>query len=405
MDNLLFLAGQYHKMSAIPVSVLNVNGSTFVYERGYTCDSNPLRYGDILSRIITKTETRDIPFIVYEDGICAYGGMKDTSSCIIVFGPVELQRLSKSDVQKYAITRGIPLNEFKIVSRSIRELTAVLTTLYFIRFGKEISEKQMIDDSDDTGMHSMEMFDIVNYIMQNTEDDVRRMSYDSEIAYLDIIRNGDIESNLINRQDNDSSGNINRVARLADKPTKHFEYMVCSSITLATRAAIDGGVEPNVAYLLSELYMRRLEQCSDSISSIISLHLEMTTDFTKNVRSAKDQRKRISYVEKCKMYIVEHLNKPFNIDELTKELNINKAYLSKKFKEEIGMSIMEYTRTQRIEAATGMLKYSDKSITTIATFLCFASQSHFGAMFKKIKGITPQQYRSENQVCLTRGGD
>ena len=405
MDNLLFLAGEYHKMSTIPVSVLNVSGSTFIYERGYTYDSNPLRYGDVLSRIIRKSETRDIPFIISDDGICAYGGMKDISSCIIVFGPVELQQLSKSDVQKYARSRGIPLNEFIVVPRSIRELTAALTTMYFLRFGKEVSEKELFDDSNDTGIHSMEMFDMVNYIMQNTEDNVRRMSYDSEIAYLDTIRNGDIESIINNRQDVDLSGDVNLVARLADRPTKHFEYMVCSSITLATRAAIDGGVEPNVAYLLSELYMRRLEQCSDSISSIISLHIEMTADFTKHVRTAKDQRKRISYVEKCKMYIVEHLNKPFNIDELTKELNINKAYLSKKFKEEIGMSIMEYTRTQRIEAATGMLKYSDKSITTIATFLCFASQSHFGAMFKKVKGITPQQYRSENQVCLTRGGD
>ena len=58
---------------------------------------------------------------------------------------------------------------------------------------------------------------------------------------------------------------------------------------------------------------------------------------------------------------------------------------------------MHYTRKKRIEAAANMLKYSQESIITIANYLCFPSQSHFTAVFKEFKGITPQKYRETEQ--------
>ena len=398
MDDLFYIVRGYYKMASIPVFILDENGKSFLFARGYKHEANPLRYGNIMSQIIERAKNTETPFIIIEDDICAYGAMKDSSSLLVVFGPVELKKLSKVDINNYAETRGIPLDDFKITSRSMNVLTAALTTLYFIRFNKEIPEELLYKNHSDKA--SIENNDIMDYVMQNTEDEVRRISYDAEVDFLNKIRNGDVESLANISVDMDLSGDINLVGRLADKSIKHFEYLVCSSITLAARAAIDGGVEPDTVYLITDLYMRRLEKCSDSVMSILSLHVEMQLDFARQVRDAKESRGRISYVEKCKLFILKHLNKPFTIDELANELNINKAYISRRFKGETGASIMEYTREQRIEAATGMLKFSKKSIADIAIFLCFASQSHFGAVFKKVKGITPQQYRSENQINM-----
>jgi len=389
-------------MSSIPVCIFNESGDEILYERGYESQLNPLCYGDIMPRIMRLAGTKETPFIVYDDGLCAYGAIKDTSSHIIVYGPVELRNLSDADIRSYARARGIPENNFRIVSRSLIELSAVLAAHYFIFYDKELPEIALWENENGPPSPKLEENEIVNYIMQNTEDDVHRMSYDSEVSYLNRIRKGEIENFDRNRADVDLTGNVNHVGRLADKSVKHFEYMVCSSITLASRAAIEGGVEPETAYNMADLYLQRLERCNDSIMAILSLHLEMQAEFARQVRNAMDNRGRISYVEKCKMFIISHLNKPFTIDELATEVNINKAYISRKFKEEMGHSIMEYTRVQRIEAAAGMLKYSDKSITTIASFLCFASQSHLGAVFKKIKGITPQQYRNERQINMRK---
>ena len=47
----------------------------------------------------------------------------------------------------------------------------------------------------------------------------------------------------------------------------------------------------------------------------------------------------------------------------------------------------------KLEEGKELLQYTNKSISTISTFLCFSSQSHFQTAFKKQFGITPAEYR------------
>jgi AraC-like DNA-binding protein len=67
------------------------------------------------------------------------------------------------------------------------------------------------------------------------------------------------------------------------------------------------------------------------------------------------------------------------------------------FIETEGIGIKQYILDQRLEAAKNLLLYSDADIGTIATYVGFCDQSHFGKMFKKATGMTPRQYRVTQQ--------
>jgi len=397
MDSLQFALERIYNMTAIPVRVINCVDKKVIFIRGYALDNDPLRSIEIKESFCKKAEQIELPFIYSENNICAYGVMKDPTNCVIVFGPYALGTISRLERQGYAIQHKVPYENFSMMSGPILLLTSSLSFLLLLRTGKEITETEVkfypSSNTTDTDKLIKEN-DVTNHIMQNVEEEFRLLDYQDEFLYLKQIREGDVDG--INRVF-DMNFNLDTIGRMAKDPLKRFEYMICASITLATRAAIDGGLDFKTAYAISDLYMQRLETCK-SIRDFFTVQMEMRSAYAMQVKTVRETRSKSSDVEKCKVYIANHLNKPFELDDIAKELDINKSHLSRKFKKETKMSIMEYTRIKRIEAAANMLKNSNETISIIAHYLCFQSQSHFGAVFKTIKGVTPQKYRDMEQI-------
>lgn len=73
----------------------------------------------------------------------------------------------------------------------------------------------------------------------------------------------------------------------------------------------------------------------------------------------------------------------------------SRAYLFKKFRDELGTGISEYIMSCRLKEAKSLLKYTDKPLSEISSYLCFSSQSHFQNTFKKHFNITPLGYREQ----------
>ena len=238
------------------------------------------------------------------------------------------------------------------------------------------------------------------YIRENREQDIAR-SYEHDRMFLRRIRTGDVDAVLRHR---DCEGDERPIGLTPCDSLKRAEYMLCVAVTLAAYAAIEGGLDPASAYAFSDLHLRRLEQCRN-LSEIRQLHNEMELVFAQQVRLCREKRSAASYVEKCKLFIDQHLSIPFTLDDIATALGVNKSYLSRRFAQDAGMRVMEYARKKRIEAAANMLKYSDKTISSIAANFCFPTQSHFGKLFKELKGITPLKYRRANQVIEVRAGE
>ena len=60
-----------------------------------------------------------------------------------------------------------------------------------------------------------------------------------------------------------------------------------------------------------------------------------------------------------------------------------------------GRNQEKITKEKKIEKATHLLRYSDKSIIDIANYLSFSSQSHFIQTFENFTGMTPKKYRNK----------
>ena len=84
--------------------------------------------------------------------------------------------------------------------------------------------------------------------------------------------------------------------------------------------------------------------------------------------------------------------------ELAKQVGYSECYLSRKFKQEMGISVSGYIRLVRVERARLMLSTTSIPIHQIASALHFASSSHLSEVFREVVGKTPQQYRIDNQT-------
>ena len=79
------------------------------------------------------------------------------------------------------------------------------------------------------------------------------------------------------------------------------------------------------------------------------------------------------------------------LSSLSKHLKISSSYLSRLFKNEVGIGVHEYLTQYRILMASQFLK--DYSVTEVGYMCGFNDTSHFISIFKKRLGMTPMKYK------------
>jgi len=396
MQELFLYLEKVHEMTLIPVRCRDSTGEITLFSRGFDSESDPFNYEPLKTKIMNRISQCDEPIVEIEDDMVAYAAMKDIMGYIIVLGPVAFMSLDAKETESYAKQHNINPSGFIFVKQSIAQLYATISLLYAVRYGVSASNTAYTALSSDNKTDNFPPVEAeyMNYVMGNADDDVIRLAYEHERLYVQRIREGIIDEQ---KPADYRLVDTTHVGKLANKPLKQFEYMICTAITLASRAAIEGGLDTTTSYAMSDVFLQRLEKCTD-INSMIALHFEVQSYYAGQVQLARQKRSKSSYVEECKAYIGQNLNRMLSLNDIAGAIGINKSHLSRLFTQETGLSIMQYARKLRVEAAQSMLKYSDESISTIAQYLCFPSQSHFGKVFKEHTGKTPQIYRIHEQV-------
>lgn len=180
---------------------------------------------------------------------------------------------------------------------------------------------------------------------------------------------------------------------LSEDPVRNYKYLFVSSITLCCRACMDGGMDEERAYNASDLYIQKMDSLQTE-EEVIALHRDMLEFYLKEMTAVRKQKICSKQVKDCVDYIGNHLYEQIRLTDLAAAVGLNESYLSVLFKKETGKAVSDYIRDQRVQAAEGMLRYSDYSYSDIANYLAFCSQSHFTSVFRKATGMTPREYRS-----------
>ncbi|MGE7695157.1 AraC family transcriptional regulator [Lysinibacillus sp. NPDC094177] len=175
---------------------------------------------------------------------------------------------------------------------------------------------------------------------------------------------------------------------------RSVQNLMITGIALICRAAIEGGLNEETAFTLSDFYIQKLED-QGNLLSILSLMEEAIYDFTDRV-SKSNKDKYSATITTCQHYIDNHIYREVTLDQLAEICHLSPNYLSSLFKKEVGISISEYIQQQRIDEAKRLLTFTNYPILDIGSLLNFTDQSYFIKIFKKFTGITPKQYRNEH---------
>ena len=187
----------------------------------------------------------------------------------------------------------------------------------------------------------------------------------------------------------------NGKGQLSDDPLRNVIYHHIVCVGVVTRLCVEAGMDMNVAYTLSDIYIRRAD-VAKTPDAVLDIMEEFQLDFAARMQTVKKGNAVSLHVKRCADYIYEHLHETLTLQELARREGLNPSYLSKLFAKEVGIGVKDYIIKAKIDTAKNILRYSDFSILDISISLGYSSQSAFTAAFRKETGMTPKKYRDLN---------
>lgn len=345
--------------------------------------SNPLILSEELRELLkNRIMNQKTPVIYQDENKVIFCGMREKMTKMLLLGPICIEDMSYVEIHRYCKAYQIE-NEQCPPKLKLQNLLALLELLSYIKIEEKYEDEEILDAN---GLIEKQEIGLEADVRIDTED-IYHHTYQEEVKTMDYIREGNLEEVV---------GAVELLAstagKLSENEIRNERNLGICLITLATRAAIEGGAAPAKAYKLSDLYINKIDQCK-RMTEIFEYRKRSLYDFAKLVVEEREKRANSRYTEQCKEYIRKYYHQKICIPDIAEALGVSESHLSRIFKKETGESIQKYSMHMRIERAENLLKYSEASLTEISEYLCFSSQSHFGKVFKVYKNMTPKQYR------------
>lgn len=233
-----------------------------------------------------------------------------------------------------------------------------------------------------------------NTVFVNQENQQQHNPYDQELRETQAIESGDMEQ----LQKSLAETYTGQIGRLAADELRNIKNLAIVNAVLSSRAAIRGGLLPEVSFTLCDAYIQKIEELNE-VDSLTKLIQECKFHYCRlvsdTIAEKSLQRKSIphSKINRCKNYIFSHLHQKLKVQDIAEELETSPSYLADLFRIYEGQSISSFILHEKIKLVKNMLIYSPYTYSQIAAYLGFSSQSHLGAQFKKVTGYTLRQYR------------
>ncbi|MCM1049408.1 MAG: AraC family transcriptional regulator [Clostridiales bacterium] len=324
--------------------------------------------------------------------IVAFEQEKGALRGIHILGPAYSGRNSyqviKKELDKHNLSVNIRAKVFRLFDDfpivPINQLFQYAVMLHYCVTGEKITTNNIHftdESSQDTSSTKMNIF---------TED--HRGIWIAEQEFMNMLREGN--PNYLDA--------LARSSRLSDGPRfdvgdslRKAKSTSIVLLTLCSRAAIEGGINPSVAYTLNDYYMQIIEDCKN-IAEVSNACSTLMEDYVQRVRQEKEKSAISAQIKSVCDYISIHIKEKLSIAALAEEAGYTEYYFSHKFKNEIGCSVADYIKREKIRQAKLLLSGTRLSIQEISDELSFGSRSYFSSSFQKETGLSPSEYREQN---------
>jgi AraC-like DNA-binding protein len=276
--------------------------------------------------------------------------------------------------------------------------TAILLLLWKLLSGQELSGRQLWAENVELGFSVREQ--MTKEIFERQEEGHYHNPYAQELRERDSIRRGDVDA-LRRSIDEVYSG---AVGTLANDTVRQYKNIAICVISLASRSAIEGGVNPERAFTMSDIFIRNIEENLSDPIKIEQAAREAEFEFARTVHDLREQQNDNPLVEQVRDYIFCHIHEPIRVRDVAEQIGMTPNYLSEQFSESMGVPLKQYIIEEKIISSEQLLKYTDYSIQEISSFCAFSSQSRFSVYFQRKNGITPARYRKRfRQAEMNKG--
>lgn len=146
---------------------------------------------------------------------------------------------------------------------------------------------------------------------------------------------------------------------------------------------------------LTEADITRLNQ---GVAAILSKGLFSIDETIKHITTALENKRRLSgeaqrLVRIAMVFMHENFSEDLSRRSIAQHIGITEDHLTFCFRQELGITPIEYLQRYRINQAKKLLKETHQSITEIALNVGFSDSGYFGRIFRRETGMTPEAYR------------
>ena len=392
--NLPYLCTTIGNLSGVPVRIFEGESLIFYYSQAYLPRDPMAVYRDQVFAVKAHVGYITTPHFHYY-------GIVNSGQTKIVIGPTRQITETDQELRELAFRSDVAADDMEdfvagmksIVRMPFESILQMLCTMNHVLNGETLSLKDItIYDAEQEKLLKAQGRQQAAQKLSAQADESLHNTLDQEQALLRMVRKGDTAAlkEWINHAPAIRGG------VLAKEQLRQKKNTFIVAVTLVSRAAIRGGMDVEDAFSHSDSYIQQCELLS-SPSDILNLQYRMVLNYTERVERLHLGKHPSKLTVDVANYIQRHMSEPITTEKIAKELFLNRSYLSRKFKEETGETLTDFIRKEKTEEAKRLLRYSDKPLTAISSYLGFSSASHFSRVFKTYVGSTPSEYREKHQ--------
>ncbi|MBS4206875.1 response regulator [Bacillus sp. FJAT-50079] len=144
-----------------------------------------------------------------------------------------------------------------------------------------------------------------------------------------------------------------------------------------------------IDYLLKPIKIDLVQEALKRVNDILKLNEGETSEELIKQNSLLSPK-----ITQAVKFIEENFNdETLSLQKVTTFVELSSAYFSRTFKEETGLSFIQFVTKVRMEKAKNLLGNPYLKSYEVAEFIGYPDYAHFSKVFKKYSGTSPNEYR------------